>query len=160
MFATTLGHVRPCCISIHHSSPDDSPETGRSSQVEKDDDIACVYTLSESPGIVAIHDPRVAFQHIADGFRPFCLRWFHPAGSPIEGVQMHNSDTQNLVQSTCKRRLARATRADYKNLSRRSQICCRGEILFNSLRVKPSAAFPRMTCQSDPESAGAVPVAQ
>jgi hypothetical protein len=36
---------------------------------------------------------------------------------------MHNGYSQNLAQSACKRRLARPTGADYKNLSRRSQIC-------------------------------------
>ena len=154
MFAATLGHVRPCCISIHCSSQHYSPETGRPRPVQKDDGIACVNTLQERSGIVPVHDPGVAFQHTPDGFRPFCFRRLDPAGFPIERVQVHNVDSKDLAQPACKRRLARPTGADYKNLSRRSQIC------YGFPAVKPTAAFPRTTFRSDPESVDAIPTAQ
>src|SRR3954470_3575569 len=73
-FGATLGHIRPSRIAIFYSSPDYSPETGSSRQVQKDDDVTCVDTLSQSPGIVAIHDPGIAFQYTSDCFRPFFFR--------------------------------------------------------------------------------------
>ncbi len=97
--------VDPARTIMNQFPPDDSPEAGRPSTVNEDDDVGEGNAELKRPLIRSIHDPRIVGNKLPDDGVPLVRRCGDPAWFPEAGIQMNAPDAEHLGQVRAKVRL-------------------------------------------------------
>src|SRR5579871_1711962 len=115
---TPGAEIFPRASVVSHCSPQGARKVDVAGKIKPDHGLGSGETQVKMVRVVAVHDPRVAccgFRHSLA--KSPCLG-LHPAGIPIDCVEMHDRNPEPLADLARQRRLARPARPENENALR------------------------------------------
>src|SRR5215468_456149 len=111
-------HVTPFAPIISDQSPHSAWKINITRKVEPNDGLSSRQTKIKMGCVVAIHDPGIAGSRLGHPLAKSPGLGLHPAGIPIDCVEMYDRQAKPLANAPRKRRLASPARPEDENTLR------------------------------------------